>query len=59
MLPHTSRLVLVLRQVSLDSLGVGPRLLAASKLASVEQLHVRKRKAVELEDYELLGKLDS
>ncbi|CAE7462890.1 unnamed protein product [Symbiodinium pilosum] len=33
------------------------QLLAASKLASVEQLHVRKRKAVELEDYELAGSI--
>ncbi|CAE7726658.1 unnamed protein product [Symbiodinium sp. CCMP2592] len=33
------------------------RLLSAPKLASVEQLKERKRKAVELEDYELAGSL--
>jgi len=31
------------------------RLLQAPKLAAVEQLRERKRKAVEVEDYELLG----
>ncbi|CAE7563910.1 unnamed protein product [Symbiodinium necroappetens] len=33
------------------------RLLSAPKLAAVEQLNERKRKAVELEDYELAGSL--
>ena len=31
------------------------RLLQAPKLAAVEQLRERKRKAVEVEDYELFG----
>ena len=32
-----------------------PRLLNVPKTASIEQLNERKRKAVEVEDYELLG----